>query len=210
MNPTIHPSSELIFSTNSITRSSSIATITTHNSSEASSPLTSGTHSSSGFTSRTASKTRPFSEGIFKSTIHSSLETTSALSSTSEVTPIDQSNYSSTTDFLTKKEGQDYEAGFSTPEPSTALSTLKDGEENVISRVTFPSIPEEKTEALFVSDLQTQTGETERVTPPENSSSVHSRTPLPRSESRNIIITPLRNCGNGEKKDIFGTCRPVW
>jgi hypothetical protein len=213
MNSTIYPSSELTFSTNSITRFSSIGTMTSNSvtriSSEPSSPSTSGIHYSSGFTSRTASTTRPFPEGISKTTIHSFLGTTSVLNITSEVTPVGQSNYSSSTDFQTKREEQNHEAVFSTPNPSTVFSAPKDGE-NIISRVTLPSLSEEKTEDLFVSDLQTQTGETETVTPPENSSSLHSQTPLPRNGSRNIIITPVRNCGNGEKKDNFGTCRPIW
>jgi hypothetical protein len=213
MNSTVYPSAELIFSTNSVTRFSSIGAITpnsvTHNSSEASAPSTSGIHYSSGFTSRTASTTRPFPEGISRSTIHSFLGITSVLNITSEVTPVGQSNYSSSTDFLTKMEEQKHEAVFSTPKPSTVFSTFKGGE-NVISRVTLPSLSEEKTEDLFVSDLQTQTGATETVTPPENSSAVHLQTPLPRNGTRNIIFTPVRNCGNGEKKDIFGTCRPIW
>jgi hypothetical protein len=212
INSTIYPSSELIFSTNSITRSSSIGAITpnsaTHNSSEASYPSTSGIRYSSGFTSGTASASRPFPEGISKSTIHSFLGTTSVLNAISEATPAGQSHYSSSTDFLTKREEQN-EAVSSTTKPSTVFSTLKDGE-NIISRVTLPSPSEEKTEDLFVSDLQTQTSETETVTPAENSSSVHSQTPLPRNGTRNIIITPARNCGSGEKKDIFGACRPVW
>jgi hypothetical protein len=212
-NSTILPSSGVAFPMNSTTRFSSIGAImsnsATHNSSEVLSPSTSGIHYSSGFTTRSASTTRPFSEGISKLTIHSLLGTTSVLSLTSEVTPVGQSNYSSSTDFLAKKEEQNYEAVFSTPKPSTVFSAIKDGE-NIISRVTLPSPSEEKTEDLFVSDLQTQRDEIETVTPPENSSSIHSQTPLPRNVFRNIINTPVRNCGSGEKKDAFGTCRPVW
>jgi hypothetical protein len=213
MNSTIYPSSELIFATNSITRFSSIGAITpnsvTQNSSEASSTSTSGIHYSSGFTSRTASTTRPFPEGISKSTIHSFLGTTSVLNVTSEVTPVGQSNYSSSKDFLTKREEQNHDAVISTPKPSTVFSALKDGDD-IISRVTLPSLLEENTEDLFVSDLQTQTDEIETVTPPENTSSVPSQTPSPRNGTRKIIFTPERNCGNGEKKDLFGTCRPIW
>lgn len=212
-NSTILPSLGVAFPTNSTIRFSSIGAImsssVTHNSSEVSSPSTSGIPYSSGFTSRSASTTRPFSEGISKLTIHSLLGTASVLSLTSEATPVGQSNYSSSTDFLTKEEEQNYEAVFSTHKPSTVFSAMKDGE-NIISRVTLPSPSEEKSEDLFVSDLQTQTGEIETVTPPENSSSIYSQTPLPRSGFRNIINTPMRNCGSGEKKDIFGTCRPVW
>lgn len=213
VNSTIYPSSELISSTNSITRFSSIGTITpnsvTQNSSVASSPSISKIHYSSGFASRTTSTTRPFPEGISDSTVHSFSVTTSALNVTSEVTPLGQSNYSSSTGFMTKTEEENHDAVFSTPKPSTVFSALKAGE-NIISRVTLPSLSEENTEDSFVSDLQTQTGETETVTPPENSSSIQSQTPSPRNGTRKIIFTPERNCRNGQKKDILGTCRPIW
>jgi hypothetical protein len=212
-NSAILSSTGFAFPKNSTTRFSSIGAImsnsVTQNSSKFPSPSTSGIHYSSGFTTPSASTTRPFSEAIFKLTIHSLLGTTSVLSLTSEVTPVGQSNYSSSTDFLTKKEEQNYEAVFSTPKPNTVFSAIKHGE-NINSRVTLPSPPEEKTEDLFVFDLQTQTDEIETVTPPENSSSTDSQTLLPRNGFRNIINTPMRNCGSGEKKDSFGRCRPVW
>jgi hypothetical protein len=215
INATIYPSSELMFSTNSIKWVSSIGSIkqdsVTHRSLEASSLSTSGIHPSSQFTSLTSSTSRPFSEGTSKLTIHSSLGTASPLSLTSKVAPIEQSNHSSSTDFLVKKKTeQEVEAVFSTRKSNTAFGTFKDGEENISSRGTSASISEGQTDNLFVYDLQTQSGETEIVTPPESSYSTHSRTPLPRNESRSIIIAPARNCGNGEKRDTFGICRPVW
>lgn len=147
--------------------------------------------------------------GISNSTVHSFLVTTSALNVTSEVTPVGQSNYSSSTDFLTKREEENHDAVLSTQKPITVFSASKNGE-NIISRVPLPSISEENTEDSFVSDLPTQTGEAETVTPPENSSSVHSQTPSPGNRTRKIIFTPERNCRNGQKKDTLGTCRPIW
>jgi hypothetical protein len=208
MNATIYPSSELIFSTNSVTRFSSVGSIrqnsVTHRSSEDSSLSTSGIHSSS-----LSSTSRPFLEGTSKPTIHSSLGTASPRSLTSEVTPIDQSNHSSSTDFLMKKTDQENEAVFSTRKPTTVFSTMKDGEENISLRGTSQSISEGQIENFFVYDLQTQKGENETVAP-GNSHSTYSRTPLNETVFKKIIITPARNCGNGEKRDTFGLCRPVW
>jgi hypothetical protein len=213
MNVTIYPSSELIFSTNSVTLFSSIGSIrqnsVTHRSSEASSLSTSGIHSSSLLTSLISSTSRPFLEGTSNSTTHSSLGTVSPINVTSEVTPIDQSNHSSRTDFLMKKTEQENVAAFSTRKPSTVFSTLKDGEENISSRGTSQSISEVQVENFFVYDMQTQKGENETVAP-GNSYSTHSRTPLNGTIFRKIIDTPARNCGNGEKRDAFGRCRAVW
>jgi hypothetical protein len=73
----------------------------------------------------------------------------------------------------------------STPQPGTVLSTAK--------------------EANGRHPKEDVTG---TVTPPEYSSTVDSGTTLDRH--RQIIITPQRKCGSGEKKDGLGNCRPIW
>jgi hypothetical protein len=90
------------------------------------------------------------------------------------------------------------------------ISSLKDSVDPIASPGTLPSGSEEQTQNLFVSDLQTQTGESETVAPPGNSSSTNSQTPLRVKGHRKIIMTPARNCGSSEKKDAFGICRPIW
>lgn len=87
----------------------------------------------------------------------------------------------------------------STPQPGTVLNT-----ENVLEgKVTLPSAAEEG------NDRQPREDKTITVTLPENSSStINSATTS--DGPRKIIITPPRKCGSGEKKDVFGSCRPIW
>lgn len=189
-------SSELASSTNSVTHSSSSLTTksnsTNHYSSELTSSSISGVNSSSELSLMTAAS----SLLIFPSAMYPS-GTTSLLSTTSTA------QLSSA-------------AGVGTPGsrnegigPNTVLSSTQHHEENVTSRVSLSSAPEEKTEDLFESDMQRRPSGID-VIQAANSSSIHSPPTLPRNEFRNIINVPKRNCGNGEKRDAFGICRPLW
>jgi hypothetical protein len=200
---TFRPSSGLTSSTNSIIHSPSSVTTksnsATHYSSELTSSSTLGVNSSSGLTSTTSSS----SLVISPSAMYSPSGTISLLSTTSTA----QSSSAVGAGPVSSRD----EDISSTLGPNAVLSSAKDPEEKVTSQVTLSSVPEEETEDIFESDLQTRAGGTDVVTESgKSSSSIHSRETLPRNGHRNIITTPKRNCGNGEKRDMFGKCRPVW
>jgi hypothetical protein len=209
---TLRLSSGLASSTDSIPRSTSSVTTKFSSTSPSSSKVTpsptSGVHSSSQDTSPRISTADPFSLLISPSVTHYSSERISVLNETSEITSTAQSRPTAGTGLVNSRD----EETSTTLGPRTVLSSLKDLEVKFDSRVTLSiDLPEEETEDhKLVSDLQPRTSETDAATQSTDMSSIHPRITLPITELRNIINTPKRNCGSGEKKDMFGQCRPIW
>jgi hypothetical protein len=193
--------------------SPSISLVTSTNPSRVAFDTNSTLRLSSELTFSMNSVTRPSSSVANSSnpTTHDSSEVTSPSTSgtgsvqnlTEHATSAVQSTSTRVSDFAYNREEHFYGSGSSGLEPSS----VKDGEDKIASRETS-SVPEEEREDVRASELEPQTVGS---TPSENSSStIKSSATSPRSGPRNIINTPMRNCGDGQKKDAFGLCRPIW
>lgn len=144
-----------------------------------------------------SSPSRCRSKGEISQTDRNWIQKSEPVSSTPTILLPSRPNFSPNSTTLLSLE--DAFAYNSTPQPGTVFSTV-----NVLEgKVTLPSTAEE------ANDRQAREDITATVTLPENSSAtLDSGTTLDRH--RQIIITPTRKCGSGEKKDGFGNCRQIW